>query len=35
MKSVLYAELAKTCEILESLSGKKDKVAQVVKFLGA
>ena len=33
MKSVLYAELAKTCEILESLSGKKDKVAQVVKFL--
>ena len=33
MKSVLYAELAKTCEILESLSGKKDKVAQVVKLL--
>jgi len=33
MKSALYAELAKTCEILESLSGKKDKVAQVVKFL--
>ncbi|RLG07112.1 MAG: hypothetical protein DRN65_04095 [Thaumarchaeota archaeon] len=35
MKSALYAELAKTCEILESLSGKKDKVAQVVKFLKA
>jgi len=33
MTGTSYIELAKTCEILESLSGKKDKVAQVVKLL--
>lgn len=32
MAGTPYAKLAKTCEILEGLSGKKDKVAQVVKF---
>ncbi|MCS7132807.1 MAG: ATP-dependent DNA ligase [Aigarchaeota archaeon] len=33
MAGTPYSELAKTCGVLESLSGRKDKVAQVVKFL--